>query len=171
MKPYLANKKDKTFLDHCLLGNDLAALPGAVGVRPAEHGRAGAARPADRRRAATIAPATSSDLFGLLPPDVDRLDAPVPARRCSGRRCEVETMRLDAAGSGSTPRTTSRRAHGSVRDSAQHRASAGGGRRPRMSDRLPAPDGRGIADRRSTARRKQSGRAARGARDDREASG
>ena len=40
VKPYLQNKKDKTFLDHWLLGDDLTALPGAVGVRPAEHGRA-----------------------------------------------------------------------------------------------------------------------------------
>ena len=51
VKPYLTNKKDKTFLDHYLLGDDLSALHGAVGIRPAEHGRARAARAANRWRA------------------------------------------------------------------------------------------------------------------------
>src|SRR5439155_1282205 len=71
VKPYLANKKDKTFLDHWLLGDDVAAY-----MEPWRHGRLNTVeRVLLSRRIAGEPDRTArhlGDLFALLPPKFDR---------------------------------------------------------------------------------------------------
>ena len=68
--PYLANKKDKTFLDHWLLGNDLAAY-----LKPWSFAQLNIVeRILLARRIAAEHPATArhvKDLYNLLPPDIE----------------------------------------------------------------------------------------------------
>jgi hypothetical protein len=71
VKPSLANKKDKTFLDHYLLGHDLSGF-----LKPWEYGRLntvervllGKAVPGEREKTARHL----SDLLRLQPPNVER---------------------------------------------------------------------------------------------------
>ena len=51
VKPYIAHKKDKTFLDDYLTGARPRRLPRTVAVQPAEHGGEDPAGPADQGRA------------------------------------------------------------------------------------------------------------------------
>ena len=71
VQPYLANKKSKTFLDHWLLGNDLARFN-----QPWEFGRLNVPeRVLFARRVPGESPKTArhlTDLFRILPPDTDR---------------------------------------------------------------------------------------------------
>ncbi|MEO8498055.1 MAG: hypothetical protein ABI614_23565, partial [Planctomycetota bacterium] len=71
VQPYLANKQDKTFLDHWLLGNEVGDF-----LLPWEHARLNTIErillsqriAADRRHAVQDV----RDRFALLPPDIDR---------------------------------------------------------------------------------------------------
>jgi hypothetical protein len=71
VKPYLANKKDRTFLDHWLLGDDVSGF-----TDPWKHGRLNAVeRVLLARRVPGEQPRTArhlDDLFRLLPPNVNR---------------------------------------------------------------------------------------------------
>jgi hypothetical protein len=71
VKPYLANKKDKTFLDHWLLGQDVSAF-----MEPWRHGRLNTVeRVLLSRRIAGEPDRTArhlDDLFALLPPRIER---------------------------------------------------------------------------------------------------
>ncbi|MDB5306990.1 MAG: hypothetical protein JWO38_1192 [Gemmataceae bacterium] len=71
VKPYLANKKDKTFLDHWLLGDDVSAY-----TDPWRHGRLNTVeRVLLSRRLAGEGDRTArhlDDLFRLLPPNIGR---------------------------------------------------------------------------------------------------
>ncbi len=71
--PYLRNKKDKTFLDHWLLGDDLSAY-----LRPWAFGQLNTVeRILLAQRLKDEAPHTArhvKDILDLLPPDVERLD-------------------------------------------------------------------------------------------------
>ncbi len=72
VKPYLANKKDKTFLDRFLLSEDLADF-----LHPWQHGQLNIveqillAQRVAGEQARTVR--HLGDLFALLPPDIDRL--------------------------------------------------------------------------------------------------
>jgi len=71
VKPYLANKKDKTYLDHWLLGHDVSSY-----LEPWRHGRLNTVeRALLARRTPNEQIATArhlGDLFALLPPKLDR---------------------------------------------------------------------------------------------------
>ncbi|MFO0805957.1 MAG: hypothetical protein U0791_22865 [Gemmataceae bacterium] len=71
IKPYLANKKDKTYLDHWLLGHDTSMY-----MEPWRHGRLNTVeRVLLARRVPNEQLATArhlGDLFALLPPKLDR---------------------------------------------------------------------------------------------------
>src|SRR5262249_49365396 len=71
VKPYLANKKDKTFLDHWLLGDDVSGY-----LDPWQHGRLNTVeRVLLAQRLAGEQPKTArhlGDLLALLPPNVGR---------------------------------------------------------------------------------------------------
>ena len=71
VKPYLANKKDKTFLDHWLLGDDVARY-----MEPWRHGRLNVVeRVLLSRRIAGETDRTArhlGDLFAILPPRIER---------------------------------------------------------------------------------------------------
>src|SRR5205823_5297142 len=71
VKPYLANKKDKTFLDHFLIGSELSGF-----TDPWRHGRLNAAeRVLLSRRVTGEQPKTArhlADLFRLQPTNVGR---------------------------------------------------------------------------------------------------
>ena len=85
VKPYLTNKKDKTFLDHWLLGDDVTRLPEAVGIRPTEHGRTRAARAAHRPASRTRLRATSTTCSACC-------------RRTSIANCSCSTSACEAGG-------------------------------------------------------------------------
>lgn len=72
IKPYLANKKDKTFMDHWLLGNDLT-----VYVEPWQFGRLNTVERIllAQRLQAEAASTTRhlTDQFRMLPPDLERM--------------------------------------------------------------------------------------------------
>ena len=71
IQPYLKNKKDKTFLDHYLLGHDLSEF-----LKPWNHARLNVverillAQRVDGERAATARHV--KELFELLPPNIER---------------------------------------------------------------------------------------------------
>ena len=73
VQPYLRNKKDKTYLDHWLVGNDLAGY-----VKPWAYGqlniveRVLLAQRLDAERKLT--PRHVKDLFDLIPPDITRFN-------------------------------------------------------------------------------------------------
>jgi hypothetical protein len=71
IRPYLANKKDKTFLDHWLLGDDLREF-----VQPWQYGRLNTAERVLLAQRLAGEPARTSrheqDLLRLLPPNMDR---------------------------------------------------------------------------------------------------
>jgi len=71
VKPYLSNKKDKTFLDHWLLGNDVTRF-----IQPWEYGRLNTVeRVLLAQRIGGESDKTArhlNDLIRLLPPNVDR---------------------------------------------------------------------------------------------------
>jgi hypothetical protein len=71
VKPYLANKKDKTFLDHWLLGHDTAMY-----MEPWRHGRLNTVERVLLARRIPNEPLATArhlgDLFALLPPRLDR---------------------------------------------------------------------------------------------------
>jgi hypothetical protein len=71
VKPYLANKKDKTFLDHWLLGHDTSMY-----LEPWRHGRLNTVERVLLARRVPNEPLATArhlgDLFALLPPKLDR---------------------------------------------------------------------------------------------------
>ena len=71
IKPYLANKKDQTFMDHYLLGHDLSSY-----LLPWNHEQLNVAeRVLLARRLEDERPKTArhlADLYALLPPNIDR---------------------------------------------------------------------------------------------------
>lgn len=72
VKPYLANKKDKTFMDHWLLGSDLALY-----LEPWRYGRLNTVERillAQRLQGeAALTTRHLTDLFRMLPPDLERV--------------------------------------------------------------------------------------------------
>lgn len=72
IKPYLANKKDKTFMDHWLLGNDLAVF-----LEPWSYARLNIVERvllAQRiKQEQSAADRHLTDLFRMLPPDLERM--------------------------------------------------------------------------------------------------
>ncbi len=73
VQPYLKNKKDKTFLDHYLIGDDLSSY-----VQPWAYAQLNTAEKILlAQRLAGEAPKTArhvNDLYDLIPPDIERLN-------------------------------------------------------------------------------------------------
>src|SRR5207248_3049655 len=102
IKPYLANKKDKTFLDQWLLDADVAEYS-----QPWRHGRLNVSERVLLSQRLPGEPAKTSrhlaDLLKLLPPNIDRdvmlFDTSVSnsAMAVDGPRLKAETTRLEFA--------------------------------------------------------------------------
>src|SRR6185437_460827 len=135
VKPYLANKKDKTFLDQWLLGDDVARY-----MEPWRHGRLNVVeRVLLSRRIAGEPDRTArhlGDLFAILPPRIERdillFDTAV---QTSDMSVESETI---SGRAGATKSSLLREGGGKASESTVM-GSLGGSGRGGMAFGMPAP--------------------------------
>ena len=134
-KPYLANKKDKTFLDHWLLGDDLSEY-----LEPWEYGRLNTVeRVLLAQRIAgepdEDGPAPRTTCSRLLPPNIDRQTVPVR----HGRRWPAAWTATTRSATGSK-QLGSKSCEVRARTRRQATTADASGRRPAEAAAAPAAD-------------------------------